>query len=373
MRSWIRSHPRKVVLLLVGGVILGYVGYQAVASVRAFNRIASEEFDPAEAAQAMQEPAPTTTVVVNGPEEAPTVPAPRYERLEAERLMESRDLEQGDSFSVPYAVSPPLPDDMFESILLIGSDASGLLADVIIDVLLPADGSNPIVFSIPRDLYLLDECDGGYSRVNAALGGCRGVASGPELLALTVQRFTGIEVDHYVRVDFDGFKTVIDRMGGVTICVGDTPVRDVKAHLEIGAGCHHVGGETALAWVRSRSPEKLIDGQWVAVGGSDFLRQRRQQDLLFQLADKLASYSTVASLASALENLASAVRMDSGWSIWEVAQLGFRYRGLDRDDVIRLSIPTEDYRTGAGAQVLLPTESFNRVLGEVYPPARLTP
>lgn len=361
--------------MVVVGALVGYSLFQLVGSVQAFNRMASEEFDPVEAARAMEEAADVEASGGNldGIDVRPvTEYRARFDRLEAERMMEARDVERGDAFALPTAVSPPLPDDMFTSVLLIGADASGALADVIINVLLPEDGSAPIMYSIPRDLYLVDECRGGYNRVNAALGGCRGVASGPELLALTVQRFTGIEVDHYVRIDFDGFVAVIDRLGGVTVCVGDQPVRDVKAQLELDAGCHYVGGSTALAWVRSRQPEKLVDGRWVPAGGSDFIRQRRQQDLLFQLADKLSSYSTVASLASALENLASAVRMDSGWSVWDVARLGFRYRGIDKEDVVRLSIPVRDYRTGSGAQVLLPTKTFNEILAEVYPKAKLT-
>lgn len=131
-----------------------------------------------------------------------------------------------------------------------------------------------------------------------------------------------------------------------------------------------MGGEQALAWVRSRSAaEQLIDGVWKPAGVSDFQRQRRQQQVLFQFARKLAAHTSVGSLSAALQNLSSAVRMDSGWSVGEAASLAFRYRNIDESDVKRLSIPVADYRTSLGAQVLIPVRSFTETLVSAYPAA----
>jgi LCP family protein required for cell wall assembly len=273
-------------------------------------------------------------------------------------------------FVVPNVSSPPLPDEMFNSVLLIGADASGFLADVLIYVLLPSDGSTPIMVSLPRDLYLVDECSGGYARINSALGGCRGVASGPELLSLTVKDFTGVEVDHFARVNFSGFEWVVDQLGGATVCVGDRPIRDPKSGLDLGPGCHEADGATTLAWVRSRNPEyQGEDGAWTRPGGSDFDRQAKQQEILFQLARKLTSASSVGSLSSILSNLSSVVRTDSGWGAGEMASLAFQYRSLDPSSVRRLSISIQNYRTPGGAQVLIPARRFNDTLAAVYPAA----
>ncbi|MDH5372573.1 MAG: LCP family protein, partial [Acidimicrobiia bacterium] len=114
----------------------------------------------------------------------------------------------------PNMHSPRLPDELFTSYLLVGSDLSGALADAIILVLLPEDDSPPILASLPRDLYLPSLCTDSYARINAALGGCRGVATGPELLSLTVEDFTGVAVDHFAQVDFSGFRRVVDVLGG---------------------------------------------------------------------------------------------------------------------------------------------------------------
>ena len=272
--------------------------------------------------------------------------------------------------NIPNLISPVVPDEMFTSILLIGADASGFLADVVIDVLLPADGGAPMMVSLPRDLYVMNRCVDRPTKLNAGLGGCPGFASGPELLALNVGMFTGVKVDHYARVNFEGFAALVDRLGGVNICVGEYPVRDEKAQLEeVGPGCLDASGDVALGWVRSRNPEFLIDGEWERVNGSDFDRQAKQQDMLFQFADTLRQYSSVGALTTALDNLSGVVRLDSGFSASQAASIGFRYRSVGRDDIVRLRQPVADYRTRAGAQVLIPTRTFNEVLAAAYPPA----
>lgn len=375
--DWITSHPLKSLLTVVLGIGLGlglfaYDGFNAFASDpaldtesagRALNERSSDEVQDGVREYLEQQAAALRDQALEEEERRA-----RAAELEAEL----RELERGGAttpLEIPQAVSPALPDDMFESILLIGSDASGFLADTIINVLLPSDGSTPLMVSIPRDLYLNDACTERYQRINQSLGGCSGVAGGPDLLAINVETFTGIAVDHYARVNFAGFATVVDRLGGTQICTGDYPIRDLKSGLALDAGCQQADGAQTLAWVRSRSPEIFRDGTWVSAAGSDFDRQRKQQEILFQLADILSSYDSIGALTGALQNLSSAVRMDAGFGVADAASLGFRYRGIGPGDVIRLSIPVENYRTGAGAQVLIPSRSFNDILSASYPPA----
>lgn len=375
--DWIATHPFKSVLTVVLGIGFGlglfvYDGFSAFASdpplqTEAAAQVLDERSDE-EVADGLREylAQQGEALLAEG------IADEERRALAAELEAELRHLEREVTpppLEIPQAVSPPLPDDMFVSILLVGTDASGFLADTIINVLLPSDGSTPLMVSIPRDLYLGDACTERYQRINRSMGGCSGLAAGPDLLAVNVETFTGIEVDHYARVSFSGFATVVDRLGGTQICVGDLPIRDPKSGLDLGAGCHTANGEQTLAWVRSRSPEVLRDGSWVSAAGSDFDRQRKQQEVLFQLAGVLRSYDSVGALTGALQNLASAVRMDSGFGVAEAASLAFRYRGLGPGDVIRLSIPVENYRTEAGAQVLIPTETFNRTLSARYPAA----
>lgn len=357
LTSFVTRRPRLTVAVLIGGLAFGLILAWTVLAILGWNRLAAEPFetDKVESALPPLTGSPSTTV--------PYVPITDDHMDPVVALALARA--KAPKFPV---TSPLLPDEMFTSVLLIGADASGALADVIVLVLLPEDGSAPMMVSLPRDLWLPSPCSGRFSRLNAALGGCKGVGSGPEVLSIAVERYTGVVVDHFARVNFDGFATVVDRMGGISVCV-DAPTRDVNSGLDLAAGCADVDGKTALAWVRSRHAEQLVGEQWKSAGWSDFTRQRHQQDALFQLAQKLGSYSSVATLGQALTNLSSAVRMDDGWSIGDIASVGMRYHGITRDRIVRFQIPTTDYITPAGAYVLLPVERFNDTLAGVYPSA----
>ncbi len=275
--------------------------------------------------------------------------------------------EAGETVVLPDMSSPPLPDGMFTAYTLIGADLSGYLADTIILVLLPSDGSVPILASLPRDLYLPTPCGGSYSRINSTLGGCKGVASGPELLSLTIEDFTGISVDHFAMVGFSGFTQIIDVLGGVQVCV-DYPTRDIKAGLDIEAGCTQADGATTLAWVRSRQPEQLVDGEWGRVAGaSDFSRQSHQHDVLMQLFSRMTSFGSLTSLGEVAQQVANSTRLDSAFSIGDAVSLAWSYRNVDSSSLKIVRLSYEDYRTADGAQVLLPSIKFAEALAKVYP------
>lgn len=267
----------------------------------------------------------------------------------------------------PAAISPPIPDEMFESILLVGSDESGLRADAIILVLL-ADGEDPIIVSIPRDLYIENPCTERYTRINANLNGCGDSISGPELLSLAVGRFTGVPVDHFVLADFEGFADAVDAVGGINWCF-EYPVRDAKAHLDAPAGCYTLDGATALAWARSRHTQVYRDGAWRGVGASDFTRQEHQQELLFELLAKVGSFSSFTSLQQVAEAAVRHVTLSESLTISRAVGMAWEYRDLRSADVNALELEADPYVTSGGAWVLQPTVLFNEILSEVYPAA----
>lgn len=358
-------HPWKAVMVLVVGTLLGLASFYAYQVNTAFGAVAVEDFDTDRARSAI-ESSPQTPPEGQDELDLDFNEQPVYDLDEEMERIAGHISEQGDGpeFNVA-AFGQPIDDELFESYLLIGTDASGFLADTVILTLQPSDGSAPIMVSLPRDLFVWNLCKNTFTRLNAGLGGCSGIASGMELMAIMVEDYTGIPIDHLARINFDGFARLVDVMGGITVCV-DHPTRDAKAHLKLEqAGCQTVGGETALAWVRSRQPEQFVDEEWRAVGGSDFTRQHRQQDVLFQLAGRAASFSSPASLTDRLAAVASSVRLDSSWSLSEAAGTAWRYRGISRDSVHRFSISVSDYRTSYGALVLLPTKPFRDHLDAV--------
>ena len=148
--------------------------------------------------------------------------------------------------------------------------------------LVPDDGSGPLIVSIPRDLAVIDPCTGSLTKLDRTLDPCEALVSGPEHVALTVEDYTGIPIDHFALVKFDALTQIVDSVGGVTIC-SEYALREGGTDL-IPAGCTEVDGAATLAWIRSRRTQQLVDGQWQFVENvGDAARVERQQELLFAL------------------------------------------------------------------------------------------
>lgn len=373
MVSFFRRHPVRIGVIVVAGVILGSLAFLFVRVFTTFGAVASEEFDPNAAAEAMagRSEGQVNDFTAEERRRLDEAAASDLANLEMEQELRQQIAELNSGvYHNPAALSPLLPDGMFEAYLGVGADASGALADAILLALAPTDGSAPILVSIPRDLYIQNPCTRGWSRVNAGLGGCKDFASGTELIALMVEGFTGVQVDHVARVNFEGFASIVNALGGVTVCT-DNPARDPRSGLDLPGGCVSADGFTTLAWVRSRHTEQLIDGEWQVVAGSDFDRQARQQDVLFQLAGKVNSFGSLGSLDQTLTAVAAAVKVDSGWSFGDAVATAWRYRGITRDGVNRISVKVNDIETSGGALVLAPTVRFNDLLARVYPAAAM--
>ena len=180
-------------------------------------------------------------------------------------------------------------DDVYDTYLIVGSDEGDHRADVILLVLVPHDGSAPLMVSLPRDLYLPNRCTGGLTRLNANFNGCGAEINGATQLAGAVEDFTGLQVDHFALFTFDGFETIIDALGGTEICV-DHPVREA-GKLDLPAGCTQATGAQALGWMRSRFTQEYVDGRWRTMPGVDDLaRNQRQQELILSMGGRLADF-----------------------------------------------------------------------------------
>jgi LCP family protein required for cell wall assembly len=107
---------------------------------------------------------------------------------------------------------------------------------------------------------------------------------GPGCTVRQFEQLTGIHVDHYVVVDFNGFRSMVDAIGGVEVCLPHA-VDDTTAHITLPAGTHKFTGEQALNYVRERE----------ALGnGSDIGRMKRQQAFIASMAHQAISADTLA-------------------------------------------------------------------------------
>ena len=182
------------------------------------------------------------------------------------------------------------------NILLLGMGGEGhdgpYLTDTVIVASLRPSENKVALLSIPRDL-LAPLPDYGWRKINAANAfgelGARG--RGGDLTRRTMESLLGIDIPYYVRIDFEGFKQVIDSIGGVDIYVERAftdrsyPTDDYLTQvISFAQGWQHMSGETSLEFARSRHG---TNGE-----GSDFARAARQQKVLSAVKDKMLSLHT---------------------------------------------------------------------------------
>lgn len=132
-----------------------------------------------------------------------------------------------------------------------GGAENSARTDTIMLLHIPLVGA-PALVSIPRDSYVAIPGHG-KNKINAAYA-----FGGPQLLAQTIEQDTGVRIDGYVGLGFDGFVSIIDSLGGIRMCL-DAPMSDKDAHVDLPAGCQTLTGAQALGYVRMRKADPLGD------------------------------------------------------------------------------------------------------------------
>lgn len=209
-------------------------------------------------------------------------------------------------------------------------------------------------FSILRDTYV--EIPGfGESRINAALG-----QGGPELAMETVSQFTGLSVSYYVITDFEGFKGLIDAVGGVEIFVEKNmryrdPTDKGKYDINLKKGLQKLDGDKALQYVRFRHDAL-----------SDYTRTERQRKLLTALSQQLKSGMTVLQLPSILQATQPYIQTNLNTTdMLKLAALGLSLEGTAADGY-QLPQAGAFHDSNRGGSVLIPSiEDVQKYVQEV--------
>ena len=201
-----------------------------------------------------------------------------------------------------------------KNILLLGSDTrsgseaaqvSGSRADSIMLMHIPADGKGVYLVSIMRDTWV--NIPGyGSAKINAALN-----YGGISLQVATVENLLGIKIDHVAEIEFEGFKALVNSVGGVDVQV---PFNFDINIWSFKQGMQHMDGGAALAFVRARY--QFADG--------DYQRVRNQRAFLRGLYNTMkakGALSNVGSFQSAVESIAGYMRVDSGLDAAQIAQI----------------------------------------------------
>jgi LCP family protein required for cell wall assembly len=198
-------------------------------------------------------------------------------------------------------------------------------ADTIMLVHFPADHRHAYLVSFPRDAWVPIQGHGN-AKLNAALS-----LGGPPLLITTVERLTGVRVDHFAILDFEGFQSMTDALGGVTVRVART-FTDPARHVVWAAGTHHLDGARALDFVRQR--HNLL--------GGDLGRIRRQQAFLKALAGRVVARGTLDNplkLNAFLEASTKAVSVDESLTISRLRSMALQFRSVRASDVAFVTAP----------------------------------
>ncbi|MGX7671286.1 LCP family protein [Plantactinospora sp. DSM 117369] len=219
--------------------------------------------------------------------------------------------------------------------LVLGRDAAdpgenSSRTDTIILVHVPADRERVQAISIPRDTWVTipETADGRpatQAKINAAYAW-----GGAPLMVSTVERFTGVRIDHVVVVDFAGFAQIVDALGGVQVTVDRTFVASEPPHRAFVQGVRHLDGASALDYARER--HAFPDG--------DFARMRHQQDLIAAMVDQAARGELLTNprrLDQFLRAAAQAVSVDENLSLFE---LGWTLRRLTSARISMFTSPS---------------------------------
>ncbi len=222
------------------------------------------------------------------------------------------------------------------------------------------------ILSIPRDMYVVVPGYRERQRVNAAM-----VFGGPELAMQTVQYNLGLHVHEFVVVDFQAVIEFIDAIGGITI-VNETTIHDWRYpdmfygydpfHLE--AGTHHLYGEMALKFARTRHSSNDID------------RAGRQQHVLFAIRDRILQLDMLPQLILKAPILLESLQenVETSLNLEQMIQLALYLKDIT-DENIKTGVIGFQYMishtTNSGAQVLIPNNArlsqlMVDVLGESY-------
>ncbi|MGZ5376614.1 MAG: LCP family protein [Mycobacterium sp.] len=220
--------------------------------------------------------------------------------------------------------------------LATGGDLGTGRTDTILLVHIPGLGSSTptTMVSIPRDSYV--EIPGyGSDKINAAF-----VEGGAPLLAQTVEQATGIRMDHYAEIGFDGFAVMVDAVGGVTMCPTE-PIDDPLAGINLPAGCQKLDGRSALGYVRTRAtPRADLDRM---------VNQRAFMSALLHRAASPAVWLNPLRWYPMAHAASGAVTIGEHDHIWDLVRLAWALRG----DVTTTTVPIGEFTGSDSGSVVL--------------------
>ena len=178
----------------------------------------------------------------------------------------------------------------------------------------------------------------------------------------TIEEDFQVPIDHYLQVDFAGFKGIVRAVGGLPVYF-PTPVRDLNSGLSVPtAGCTTLDDSQALGFVRSRHYEIYTNGHWHEDPASDLGRISRQQDFIRRVIRRAISKGVrnPIKLKSLLDIGLKSITLDDTLKIGQLTDLGLRFRGFNPDTLTNYSLGEAVvgvYHGGASVLDLVPSKA----------------
>ncbi len=229
----------------------------------------------------------------------------------------------------------------------VGNDIDGLgdigeRADTTILLHVSADRQDAYGVSLPRDAIVdRPDCtsnDGtvvaGASQVmfNTAFS-----EGGAQCAVQTVESLTGIYIDHFLVVDFNGFKDMVEAINGVEVCL-PTEVDDPAHDIYLPAGVQTLTGQDALNYVRER---------YTLSATGDIGRMKRQQAFIASMVKKVMSAGILSQPLSIFDFLSAAtssIKVDAKLdSVGKLADLAVQFRNTGLSDIKFITVPIAPY------------------------------
>lgn len=249
----------------------------------------------------------------------------------------------------------PSPTGTAEDILLIGSDSRAALdpdgdhtaggrSDTLMLAHVPADRRHVYLVSIMRDSWV-DIPGHGTAKINAAYSW-----GGIPLTVQTVEQLLDVRIDHVAEIDFAGFASMTDALGGVTV-QSSTDFTARGRHFTQGP--NHLDGEQALAFVRER----------YAFSDGDQARVRNQQAFLqgvFRQALSRGTLTDPGRIGDLVTATSEHLAVDPGLDVPTIARLGWSLRHLDADDLVTVTMPIDGSGTSPDGQSFVRLNELER-------------
>ncbi|ATO48486.1 LCP family protein [Brevibacillus laterosporus] len=264
-----------------------------------------------------------------------------------------------------YSSSKPI------SVVMLGRDSrpetGSANTDVMIVGVIDPDTKKVTMISIPRDTRVKIPGYRGYHKVNAVFAngeverrqakakGETPTENGITLTKKTLEQVLGIPINHYVEVDFNGFKAVVDAVGGVEVNIDRRLVYDDptdNTHINLNPGQQVLNGKNALDYVRHRH-----DNRGTKYYSNDFDRNQRQQEVIKAIMNKMLSIEGFAKLPKVIETTGDHVHTD--FSKQQILGIATDFKSFNMDNFI--VVDSGAFWSSSTSYTLLPTSKKDEI------------